>query len=248
MYKNMYIPRHRIEKIKCTAAGQKESQGKQKRAFPLISWLFHRTGFTENEECLQIKPTNSFPYGLKFWKTWLCSQCKNMVNFQRNNWVLHQLLPSLPLSSITSLHKSSRIYMKWVWHMLSYTRQSLNWSLLDSYVFSSPEDVEVFVHQKRRDAASMIDVPVDEEDNSDVLQLTEWTDVQFKVLISLMMGSNAQIFETVLFLRTSVLLQADDWQRMHLCMTNCWEEICGVCFRVTSSGKFTIKILGFISD
>lgn len=56
----------------------------------------------------------------------------------------------------------------------------------------------------------MIDVPVDEEDNSDVLQLTEWTDVQFKVLISLMMGSNAQIFETVLFLRTSVLLQADD--------------------------------------
>lgn len=94
--------------------------------------------------------------------------------------------------------------------MLSYTRQSLNWSLLDSYLFSSPEDVEVFVHQKRRDAASMIDVPVDEEDNSDVLQLTEWTDVQFKVLISLMMGSNAQIFETVLFLRTSVLLRADD--------------------------------------
>lgn len=66
------------------------------------------------------------------------------------------------------------------------------------------------MHQKRRDAASMIDVPVDEEDNSDVLQLTEWTDVQFKVLISLMMGSNAQIFETVLFLRTSVLLRADD--------------------------------------
>lgn len=28
----------------------------------------------------------------------------------------------------------------------------------------------------------MRDVPVDEEDNSDVLQLTEWTDVQFKVL------------------------------------------------------------------
>lgn len=53
--------------------------------------------------------------------------------------------------------------------MLYYTRQSLNWSLLDSYVFSSPEDVEVFVHQKRRDAASMRDVPVDEEDNSDVL-------------------------------------------------------------------------------
>lgn len=59
--------------------------------------------------------------------------------------------------------------MKRVCHVLSYTRQSLNWSLLDSYVFSSPEDVEVFVHQKRRDAASMRDVPVDEEDNSDVL-------------------------------------------------------------------------------
>lgn len=28
----------------------------------------------------------------------------------------------------------------------------------------------------------MRDVPVDEEDNSDVLQLTEWTDAQFKVL------------------------------------------------------------------
>lgn len=53
--------------------------------------------------------------------------------------------------------------------MLSYTRQSLNWSLLDSYVFSSPEVVEVFVHQKRRDAASMTDVPVDEEDNSGAL-------------------------------------------------------------------------------
>lgn len=56
----------------------------------------------------------------------------------------------------------------------------------------------------------MIDVPVDEEDNSDVLQLTEWTDVQFKVLISLMMDSNAQIFESVLSLRTSVLVQPDD--------------------------------------
>lgn len=53
--------------------------------------------------------------------------------------------------------------------MLSYTPQRLNWSWLDSYVFSSPEDVEVFVHQKRRDAASMIGVPVDEEDNLDVL-------------------------------------------------------------------------------
>lgn len=52
--------------------------------------------------------------------------------------------------------------------MLSYTRQSLNWSLLDSYIFSSPEDVEVFVDQKRRDAASEMVVPVDEEDNSDV--------------------------------------------------------------------------------
>lgn len=49
-------------------------------------------------------------------------------------------------------------------------------------MFSSPEDVEVFVHQKWRDAASMRGVPADEEDNSDVLQLTEWTDVQFKVL------------------------------------------------------------------
>lgn len=48
----------------------------------------------------------------------------------------------------------------------------------------------------------MIDVPVDEEDNSDVLQMTEWADVLFKVLISLMMDSNAQVFETILFLRT----------------------------------------------
>lgn len=53
--------------------------------------------------------------------------------------------------------------------MLSYTRQSLNCSSAgDIYVFSSPEDVEVFVVQKLRDAASEMEVPVDEEDNSDV--------------------------------------------------------------------------------
>lgn len=46
-----------------------------------------------------------------------------------------------------------------------------------------------------------------------------------KFLDSLMMDSKAQIFETVLFLRTSVLVQADDWQRMYLCMTSCWEDI-----------------------
>ena len=41
------------------------------------------------------------------------------------------------------------------------------------YVFSSPEDVEVFVVQKLRDAASEMEVPVDEEDNSDV---ANWMD------------------------------------------------------------------------
>lgn len=118
-------------------------------------------------------------------------------------------IPPLPLSGTRPLQKSSRIYIKWVWHMLSYTRQSLNWSLLDSYIFSSPEDVEVFVDQKRRDAASKMDVPVDEEDNSDVQQLTEWTDAQFKVLISLMMDPNEQLSEIILVLRTSMLAQAD---------------------------------------
>lgn len=42
---------------------------------------------------------------------------------------------------------------------------------------------------------------------------------------SLMMDSKAQIFETVPLLRTSVLIQADDWQRMYLCMTSCWEDV-----------------------
>lgn len=66
------------------------------------------------------------------------------------------------------------MYMKWVWRMLSYTRQSLNWcSAGEIYVFSSPEDVEVFVVQKLRDAASEMEVPVDEEDNSDV---ANWMD------------------------------------------------------------------------
>lgn len=81
-------------------------------------------------------------------------------------------IPSIPLSPTKQHHVFPQIKQnlhEMGWHMLSYTRQSLNWSLLDSYVFSSPEDVEVFVHQKRRYAASMIDVPVDEEDNSDVL-------------------------------------------------------------------------------
>lgn len=63
--------------------------------------------------------------------------------------------------------------MKWVWRMLSYTRQSLNCSAGEIYVFSSPEDVEVFVVQKLRDAASEMEVPVDEEDNSDV---ANWMD------------------------------------------------------------------------
>lgn len=38
----------------------------------------------------------------------------------------------------------------------------------------------VFADQKWRNAASKIDVPVDEEDNSDVQWLTEWTLLNFK--------------------------------------------------------------------
>lgn len=90
------------------------------------------------------------------------------MTFQMPETGFHPNYPPFPVSGTSPCQKSSRIYVKWIWHMLSYTRQSLNWSLLDSYTFSSPEDVEVFVDQKRRDAASKMDVPVDEEDNSDV--------------------------------------------------------------------------------
>lgn len=54
-------------------------------------------------------------------------------------------------------------------HALLYQAKLLNWSSAgEIYVFSSPEDAEVFVAQKLRDAASEMEVPVDEEDNSDV--------------------------------------------------------------------------------
>lgn len=86
---------------------------------------------------------------------------------------MYQIPPS-PIKQHKALQRSSQIYMKWVWRMLSYTRQSLNWSSAgEIYVFSSPEDVEVFVVQKLRYAASEMEVPVDEEDNSDV---ANWMD------------------------------------------------------------------------
>lgn len=44
----------------------------------------------------------------------------------------------------------------------------LNLSFAGYFVFFSPEDVGVFADQKWRNAASKVDVPVDEEDNSDV--------------------------------------------------------------------------------
>lgn len=90
------------------------------------------------------------------------------------DWILHQIPPSPFIKQHRALQRSSQMYMKWVWRMLSDTRQSLNWSSAgEIYVFSSPEDVEVFEVQKLRDAASEMEVPVDEEDNSDV---ANWTD------------------------------------------------------------------------
>lgn len=50
-------------------------------------------------------------------------------------------------------------------------------------VFFSPEDVGVFADQKWKNAASEIDVPVDEEDNSDVQYMSEWTVLSFKMLL-----------------------------------------------------------------
>lgn len=53
-------------------------------------------------------------------------------------------------------------------HAVWYPAKLDWWCAGESYVFSSPEDVEVLVVQKLREAASEMEVPVDEEDNSDV--------------------------------------------------------------------------------
>lgn len=111
-----------------------------------------------------------FPVWFEFWYNII----NNGTDFKKGkDWIFYQIPPS-PIKQHKALQRSSQIYMKWVWRMLSYTRQSLNWSSAgEIYVFSSPEEVEVFVVQKLRDAASEMEVPVDEEDNSDV---ANWMD------------------------------------------------------------------------
>lgn len=125
-----------MDTIKCTVVGQQESQRKQKTFFLFVSWLFHKT-----DRLYWAQRTSS---NQTYKRLSLCSEIlKYIIVFSTqkydefsNNWVLFPLIPSLPLSSATSLHNSSRIYMTWVWHMLSYTRQSLNWSLLDSFLLT----------------------------------------------------------------------------------------------------------------
>lgn len=63
---------------------------------------------------------------------------------------------------------SRRIYVKWGLAHAFLHQAKLNLSFAGYFVFFSPEDVGVFADQKWRNAASKVDVPVDEEDNSDV--------------------------------------------------------------------------------
>lgn len=73
----------------------------------------------------------------------------------------------LPLSDLGKI--SRKIYMKWgLAHAFLHQAKFNFVILLDILVFFSPEDVGVFADQKWRNAASKRDVPVDEEDNSDV--------------------------------------------------------------------------------